>query len=113
MHGYQIKILVEIMYSIHKFILKKDWTSLAKIVQLECKIDDIIFEINDYPGSISECSIHDFFNSVRLNDFDGYTIDAMAQFYVDGEESDLSMECSFTFNGKELKKAVLHSVHVF
>ena len=113
MHGYQIRILFEIMYSIHKLILKRDWDALAEFVQLECDIEEIIYELNDYPGEISECTRDDFFDSIRLNDFDGYTIDSMAQLFFDGEESDLSMECSFTFNGKELRKAVLHRVHVF
>lgn len=86
---------------------------LSKTVQLECEIDDILFELNDYPGEMTGCTIEEFFDGICLEDFDGYTINAMADLFFDGEQGDLSMECSFKFHGRELKKAVLHKVHVF
>lgn len=113
MHGYQIRLLVEKMYYIHELIRKGSWVELKQNVEMDCTVEDILFELNDYSGELSECNINDFFEALRLDDFDGFNVDAMAQFWVDGEESDLSMECNFVFYGRDLKKVTLKRVHVF
>lgn len=114
MHGYQIRILIEKMYLMQKFICEKKWEELKKICKMKCNIEDIIFEIDDYPGEITSCkSIHDFFDSLVLGDFDGYKVLADTKFWFDNEQSDLSMECAFEFYGRELKSIMLKTVHVF
>lgn len=113
MHGYQIKALVQRMYLIHELIREKKWDELKRNVQLDCAIEDILIEINDYPGELSVCTIEDFFDTIVLVDFDGWNVDVVAQFWVDGEESDLSMEFSAKFCGRKIKSIILKQVHVF
>lgn len=113
MHGYQIRLLVEKMYYIHELIRKGNWEELKQNVEMGCTVEDILFELNDYPGELSECNINEFFEALRLGDFDGFNVDAMAQFWIDGEESDLSMECSFVFYGRNLKKLHLKEFMFF
>lgn len=112
LHGYQITLLTEKMYELHELIRTSNWDKLIKEVELGCTIDSIIYELDEYPGKITQCSINEFFNAMRFDGFDGFTIDVIGQFWIDGEESDLSMECKFDFYGKELKKIKLETVHV-
>lgn len=71
MHGYLIRLLVQKLYLIHELIREKKWVELQRIVRLECSIEDICVEINDYPSEMTECPIDDFFDAIVFCDFDG------------------------------------------
>lgn len=113
MHGYQIRLIAQNMYLIQELIRNRQWEALARMVQLNCPVEAILFEIEEYPGELSPCDADAFFDAMRFGDFDGYRVDTVAQFWVDGSESELSIECCFTFHGKELKGITLETVHVF
>ena len=113
MYGHQIRIMTNIMFQVSVFILNKKWEELYNTVEVDCTKEEIECEINDYPDELCECEISDFFDGTSFEAIDGYKTIAVADFWADGEESDLSMEFEFDFSGKELKKVTLKGVHVY
>lgn len=85
-----------------------------KTCKIACEVEEILYEINQYPGKITCCeNINDFFDTLVLGDFDGFNIYATIDFWYDNEQSDLSMECYAEFYGRLLKSITLNKVHVF
>ena len=114
MHGYQIRTLIEKMYLIQRLIVEQNWDELKKTCKIACEVEEILYEINQYPGKITCCeNINDFFATLVLGDFDGFNIYATIDFWYDNEQSDLSMECYAEFYGRLLKSITLNKVHVF
>lgn len=76
-------------------------------------IEEAKFEIEEYPGTMTECSYDEFTDAVTLGHFYGFKVDCFADFWFDGERSDLSMECTAEFYGRELKRVYINQIHVF
>ena len=76
-------------------------------------IEDAKIEINEYPGNMTECPYDEFTDAVTIDSFDGSKALCTADFWFDGEESDLSMECIAEFYGRELKRISINQIHVF
>ena len=75
MHGYQIRTLIEKMYLIQRLIVEQNWDELKKTCKIACEVEEILYEINQYPGKITCCeNINDFFDTLVLGDFDGFNI---------------------------------------
>ena len=115
MHGYQIKTLWEKMFEIHGLIQTQNWEQLKRVARITDEtIEDAKFEIEEYPGEMTECPFDEFTDAVRLGDFDGSKVDCcFADFWFDGERSDLSMEFDAEFKGRELKRVYINHIHVF
>lgn len=102
------------MYFIQNLIKDGKWDELKRnVIVTDETIEDSICAIEDYPGQMTECSIDEFSDEMRFDDFDGYNIEAVSQFWYDGAVSDLSMECIFSFEGRKLKSITLEQIHVF
>ena len=98
MHGYQIRTLIEKMYLIQRLIVEQNWDELKKTCKIACEVEEILYEINQYPGKITCCeNINDFFDTLVLGDFDGFNIYATIDFWYDNEQSDLSMDVMQSF----------------
>ncbi len=114
MHGYQIKALWAKLFEIHELIRAENWVQLKRIASITDEtIEEAKFEIDEYSGKITECPFEEFTDAVILGDWNGFEIGCMAQFWFDGEKSDLSMECTAEFNGREIQKITIEQVHVF
>lgn len=114
MHGYQIKLLWSKLIEIHGLILGQDWEQLKRVARItDDTIEDVKIEINEYPGNMTECPYDEFTDAVTIDSFDGSKALCTADFWFDGEESDLSMECIAEFYGRELKRISINQIHVF
>ena len=114
MHGYQIKLLWEKLIEIHGLILSQSWIQLKRVAVISDEtIEEAKIEIEAYPGSMTECPYDEFTDAVTINSFDGWNADCMAYFWFDDEESDLSMDCTAEFNGREMKRIYINQIHVF
>ena len=67
MHGYQIKALWDILYEIHDLIRLQNWVQLKRIARItDDTIEEAKYEIDDYPGEITECPFDEFTDAVRV-----------------------------------------------
>lgn len=103
-------------YMIHEAIRLRNWSRFDNAnFTMRCTPEDIIFEIDDYPGRVTKCSEEELNVSIVWDD-DGITdgvVLAWASIWLDGKRSDLSMECFFGFKGEKLVHTILQQVHVF
>ncbi len=114
MHGYQIKSLWAKLFEIHSLIQMQNWVQLKRVARITDEvIEEAKFEIEEYPGKMTACPFDEFTDAVRLGDYDGFKADCLAQFWFDGAESDLSMECTAEFFGREIKCICINQIHVF
>lgn len=114
MHGYQIKLLWKKLFEIHELIRTENWTQLKCIAAISDEVvEGAKIEIKEYPGEITKCPFDAFTDAIRLDDLGGFKTDCMAQFWFDDQESDLSMECTVEFYGREIKSIVIEQIHVF
>ena len=114
MHGYQIKLLWSKLIEIHSLIQSQNWKQLKRIARITDEtIEESKIEIEEYPGTMTECPYDGFTDAVTIYSFDGWKVSCMAYFWFDGEESDLSMDCTSEFNGRELKRIYINQIHVF
>ena len=57
MHGYQIKLLWEKLFEIHSLIQTQNWVQLKRVARITDEvIEEAKFEIEEYPGTMTECS---------------------------------------------------------
>ena len=114
MHGYQIKLLWKKLIEIHGLILSQNWIQLKRVAVISDEtIEEAKIEIEEYPGSMTECPYDEFTDAVIINSFDGRNADCMVYFWFDDEESDLSMDCTAEFHGREMKRIYINQIHVF
>lgn len=114
MHGYQVKALWKKLFEIHELIRTQDWVQLKRKARITDEaIEGAKFEIDEYPGEMTECPFDEFSDAVAVWEIDGWKADCTAQLWFDNEESDLSMECIVEFNGREVKRVTITQIHVF
>lgn len=114
MHGYQIKLLWSKLIEIHSLIQSQNWKQLKRVARITDEtIEESKIEIEEYPGTMTECPYDGFTDAVTIYSFDGWKVSCMAYFWFDSEESDLSMDCTAEFNGRELKRIYINQIHVF
>lgn len=111
----QVEIMKRKLYEIHEYLRNKNWDGIASnSIISKYSPDQILFEIEEYPGIVTKCSYDDFEKAVCLED-EGVTekgIWGWAQIWLNGERSDLSIECFFEFDGDILLKTTINKVHV-
>ncbi|MBR1863215.1 MAG: hypothetical protein IJ806_03910 [Ruminococcus sp.] len=117
----QKKLMQRKFYEIHELIRNQEWNKL-ETNNLYCKcskedmIEDILFELAEYPGTVTYCTFDEFILGVNIED-DGILsndqILACASVFLDGKMSDLSIECIFSFDNDIITKTYLTQVHVF
>ena len=112
----QKNIIVSTFYHVHEAIRKQNWNELyTAFVSMECTPDEIMWEIRDYPGTVTKCTLSEFTDGVLIEE-DGFTERGFlcwASVWLDGVRSDLSMEGIFEFHENSLSHMTLTQVHVF
>lgn len=114
MHGYQVKLLWKKLFEIHELIRTQNWIQLKRTARITDEgIEEAKIEIEEYPGEMTKCPFDEFTDAIVLGDFDGFKTDCMVYFWFDDAESDLSMECTVEFYGREIKRITIEKIHVF
>ena len=113
--GWQIREAGQMLYRIHGLILRRDWDTLRTLaVMAQDMPEDILFELNDYPGEMTDCTEQEFCDELLIYDWDAVSqMHVGAPLWFDGEPGDLSMECEVVFDGRAVKRVTLCGVHVF
>lgn len=112
------EISKEIFY-MHECIRTQKWEALnSGIYRMECLPDDVLYEINNYFAELSKvtfCGSDTLSKTIRPGRCKGTTDkwETLSLIWLNGQESDLSMMCEFTFKGETIIAAVLEEVHVF
>lgn len=112
------EIIKAILY-IHECIRTQKWNELnSGIYHMGCLSDDVLYEINDYYAETAQVT---FCDEITLSETIRpgrckETVDkweTLSLIWLNGQESDLSMRCEFTFKDEMIISAELKEVHVF
>lgn len=81
MHGYQIKLLWSKLIEIHSLIQSQNWKQLKRVARITDEtIEESKIEIEEYPGTMTECPYDGFTDAVTIYSFDGWKVSCMAYF---------------------------------
>lgn len=108
------------IFFMHECIRTKNWEELnSGIYRMgeDCLPEDVLFEVDHYfdePSEVTFCgpdALSETVRPERCKAADEW--ETLSLIWLNGQESDLSMRCTFTFEGEALTAAVLEEVHVF
>ena len=115
----QKEAIKQAVFYIHECIRTEKWTALnTGIYCMECLPSDVLYEINDYyaeSSKVTYCEANILSETIRPGR-SKETIDkweTLSLIWLNGQESDLSMRCEFTFKDEAIVIAELKEVHVF
>ena len=111
--------IIKTIFYIHECIRTQKWNELSSgIYHMECLSDDVLYEINDYyaePAQVTFCDESTLSKTIRPGKCreipDKW--ETLSLIWLNGQESDLSMRCEFTFKDDTIIAAELKEVHVF